>query len=63
MTKLRKWYWERRFLTAYRILRNASERHRAAGHNVQFKASNEARICLECIDCPDFRIPVSQDKP
>jgi hypothetical protein len=50
-----RWYRERRFIGAYRVLRNASERHRDAGHNVHFKAVNEALICLECIDCPDFR--------
>jgi hypothetical protein len=55
MPDLRKWYYERRFITAYRILRNAAERHGAAGHRVHFKAVNEAYILLECVDCPDFR--------
>jgi hypothetical protein len=46
------WYRRRRFITAYRILRNEYERHRDAGHNVHFRAANEAHIDLECINCP-----------
>jgi hypothetical protein len=62
MDRLRKWYYERRFITAYRILRNASERHRVKGHAVHFRAINEAYVLLECVDCPDFRIPRSLDQ-
>jgi hypothetical protein len=60
---MREWYRRHRFLVAYRILRNISERHRDAGHHVRFRVINEAYIHLECYNCPDFRIPASLDGP
>jgi hypothetical protein len=60
--KLLKKYREKQFLVAYRILRNIGERHTAAGHNVHFKAVNEAYVRLECVNCPNFRLPASVDK-
>lgn len=50
--RLLKWYRRRRFITAYRILRNEYERHRQAGHQMQFAAINEAHVDWQCIDCP-----------
>lgn len=50
--KLIKWNRQRRFIKAYRILRNESERHRGSGHDVRFEAVNQSHIMLECINCP-----------
>jgi hypothetical protein len=51
---MRRWYYKKRFLLAYRILRNANERHRALGHNTEFHAVDEVHIFFECSDCPDM---------
>lgn len=47
-----KAYRRRRFLSAYRILRNEAERHRGAGHDVVFHMVNESIVYLNCEDCP-----------
>jgi hypothetical protein len=60
VTRVLAWSRGRRFATAYWILRNEGERHRAAGHDVTFNATNESYICLECLDCPWF--PESGDE-
>jgi hypothetical protein len=52
--KFLKWNRQRRFIKAYRILRNESERHTKAGHHVQFNAVNQSLILLVCYDCPDY---------
>jgi len=57
MIKLNRWYRRRRFLTAYKILRNEAERHTAAGHDMDFKAVNESFISMICNDCSDSRPP------
>lgn len=49
--KWRRW----RFIRAYAVLRDEAARHRAAGHDVRFKAVNESLICLECHDCPELQ--------
>jgi hypothetical protein len=54
MKKLNRWYRRRRFITAYKILRNESERHVAAGHSMRFEAVNEAYIIMLCIDCQEL---------
>lgn len=46
--KFLKWNRRRRFIAAYKILRNESERHRDAGHSVDFKAVDESYIMLTC---------------
>jgi hypothetical protein len=55
MNALRQWYYRRRFITAYRVLRNIKERHRAAGHSVNFHISNESYVHLECENCPWYK--------
>jgi hypothetical protein len=52
LERLKRWYRRRRFITAYRILRNEYERHRDAGHEVVFRAVNESHITLLCMECP-----------
>lgn len=52
---MKRWWRRHRFLLAYRILRNEVERHRAAGHDTEFVAVNEARIRVECTGCPDLQ--------
>lgn len=47
-----KAYRQRRFVSAYRILRNEYERHRDAGHDVIFFMVNQSTVTLECKDCP-----------
>jgi NAD-dependent SIR2 family protein deacetylase len=49
---MKRWWHRRRFLVAYRILRNTGERHKAAGHQSVFNA-NGSYVCWECLDCPD----------
>jgi len=52
---MKRWYYKQRFLLAYRVLRNADERHRALSHNTNFVAMREDYVHFECIDCPDPR--------
>jgi hypothetical protein len=54
MNRMVRWYHKRRFITAYRILRNQAERHTAAGHDMHFIASSQAHFHLDCFDCPDL---------
>lgn len=49
-----RWWRRRRFLKAYRIVRNEASRHRAAGHDVHFAAVNEAMLSIECRNCPEL---------
>jgi hypothetical protein len=49
---MKHWYRRRRFLLAYRILRNEAERHMAAGHDMFFHATNESDLILSCMRCP-----------
>lgn len=49
-----RWFRRRQFAKAYRILRNEVERHRRAGHNVEFNAVNEALISVKCHNCPEL---------
>lgn len=58
--KLLAKYREEKFAIAHRILRKAAERHGAAGHDVNFEAVNESHVRLECINCPDFTVPLSE---
>lgn len=52
--KFLKWYRGKRFITAYRILRDEAKRHSDAGHNVHFLAVNESYLELRCYACPNF---------
>lgn len=49
-----RWWRRRRFMKAYRILRNEAERHTKAGHKMVFAAVNEAYIMMDCEDCPEL---------
>lgn len=49
-----RWWRRHRFLKAYRILRNESERHTAAGHEMSFSAINEAHLVMHCRNCPEL---------
>lgn len=49
-----RWFRRRKFIKAYKVLRNEAERHKKAGHNTGFVAVNEARISLVCHDCPEL---------
>jgi len=55
LNRLIRWYRRRRFITAYRILRNEAERHQAAGHPMRLSATNQAHFHMECPDCPWYR--------
>ena len=59
--RLIKWNRRRRFLKAYVILRNESERHRGAGHDVKFEAVSESYIVLECTRCPELQ-PIAKPR-
>lgn len=49
------WHLRRRkFVRAYKVLRDVADRHKAAGHDVEFIAVNESRVLLMCHRCPDF---------
>ena len=50
---LKRWWHNRRFLFAYRTLRNAAERHRALGHRVEFSATSEHQMAIICITCKE----------
>lgn len=54
--RLNRWWRRFLFIQAYKIMRNEYERHRDAGHNIQFEAIDEARMITICTDCPD-RLP------
>lgn len=47
-------YRGRRFIKAYKILRNEAERHRDAGHIMDFRAVNQSSISMQCVGCPDL---------
>lgn len=49
-----RWLRRRKFVWAYKVLRNEAERHKKAGHNVGFVAVNEAHISLACHNCPEL---------
>jgi ribosomal protein L31E len=49
-----RWWRRRRFTKAYKIVRNEAERHKKAGHDVDFSAINEAWMKLECKNCPEL---------
>jgi hypothetical protein len=49
-----RWWRRRRFLKAYRILRNEAERHTDAGHDMTFSVINEAHIIVHCRSCPEL---------
>lgn len=53
--RLLKWYRRRRFISAYKILRNEAERHVDAGHHMTFQAINEASLDMHCFECPDLQ--------
>lgn len=55
MRKIKRWWRRRRFITAYVILYKESERHKEAGHNVEFSAINESSISMVCLDCPELQ--------
>lgn len=59
MKRLVVWWRWRRFLMAYRTLRNEAERHNAAGHDVYFSVVNPGHVTLECTDCPWLDRPVA----
>lgn len=44
----------RKFIRAYKVLRDVAERHRADGHDVEFIAVNESHVLLMCHCCPEF---------
>jgi hypothetical protein len=45
--------WRRwRFVRAYLVLRREADRHKAAGHDVEFTAVSEAHLVLRCHGCP-----------
>lgn len=48
---LQRWWRERRFLFAYRTLRNEEERHSAMGHRVEFTAVSPTLIGIRCLTC------------
>ncbi len=49
-----RWWRRRRFMKAYRILRNETERHTQAGHDMTFSAINEAHMIVHCRNCPEL---------
>lgn len=53
---------ERRFVRAYKTLRTVAERHRKAGHDVEFTAVNEGRLVLRCLTCAPER-PQGEPEP
>jgi hypothetical protein len=55
MTKFLKWNRRRRFLKAYRILRNEAERHEKQKHEMRFVAINESYFTMVCKNCPNFQ--------
>ena len=54
LKRLLKWNRRRRFILAYRILRNEYKRHKNAGHQVYFRAVNQSDIALNCMGCTDL---------
>ena len=54
MRWLRRWYYHRRFMAAYRTLRDSYKRHHDAGHEVYFNATGPTDIHLTCVNCPEY---------
>jgi len=54
MIRLKRWYRARQFIKAYKIMRNEYEKHRDAGHNIEFEAVNSAYMFTKCHDCPNL---------
>lgn len=53
--KFLRWNRRRRFIKAYRILRNNVERHKVAGHDIEFMAINESLVVMRCENCPELQ--------
>lgn len=53
MNRFKTWNHKRLFLKAYRILRNESERHTAAGHQMTYEALDTNHVRMECVRCPN----------
>ncbi len=55
MKRLNKLYRRRRFIKACKILRNEANRHKEAGHLMEFKASRESYVLMRCTACPNLQ--------
>lgn len=50
---LLKWYYGRKFLKAYKILERQYRRHKDAGHEAYFTATDDVDISFACVNCTE----------
>lgn len=56
LDRWRRGHHRRQFIKAYKILRKTADRHRVAGHDVEFTAVNESHVIMRCSSCPDLMV-------